>query len=70
MALLPGIIKKLGESKIAIRQASQKVLKEFVKLIKPRILFANIKEALEHQNWILRKEILELICVILLTTNK
>ncbi|CAG9326070.1 unnamed protein product [Blepharisma stoltei] len=65
--IVPGCIKKLGDNKIAIRQAAFKVFQALLQEMKPRVLFPHLIESLSSNNWHVREEtIIVMIAAILL----
>lgn len=65
--LIPACIDKLGDNKIAIRQAAFRVFKIFIREIPARVLFPHFQEGLESQNWHIREEVVQLLITAMLS---
>lgn len=65
--LIPSCIDKLGDNKIAIRQAAFRVFKIFIREIPARVLFPHFQEGLESPNWHIREEVVQLLITAMLS---
>ena len=65
--LIPSCIDKLGDNKIAIRQAAFRVFKIFIREIPARVLFPHFQEGLGSQNWHIREEVVQLLITAMLS---
>ena len=63
-------IEKLGENKIAIRQAAYRVFKRLLTEIKPDTLMPYFLTALGHRNWHIREEALMVFITAMLMANE
>jgi len=68
--LIPGLIEKFGDSKIAIRQLAQETFNALSNCIKPETLIIELLPYLESSNWHIREEILLFIIRSLLFYDK
>ena len=68
--VVPGIVDKLGDNKINIRQLAQESLRVLKQLMKPTTLFGMLIPFLNNPNWHIREEILLFIIGAFLTYSK
>lgn len=68
--IIPGCLRKLGDNKIAVRQAAFKVFKALTQEVKPRILFPQLIDALSSSNWHVREEALNVIITAILLAKE
>ena len=64
--LLNGLVERLGDNKIAIRQASYNLLRNLYKLMKGKEFLTQLNEFLCSANWHIRECLLNLITVVFL----
>lgn len=59
--LVQPCINKLGDNKIAIRQAAFRVFKELIMEVKANVLYPQLLDALENKNWHIREEVINVL---------
>lgn len=59
--LVPSCMDKLGDNKIAVRQAAFKVFRGFLTEIPPRLLFGHLIAGLQSENWHVREAVLHVM---------
>ena len=52
---MPGLIDKLGDNKVAVRQANSKLLAVLMDVLQPGIVLDALSPALMHGNWKVRE---------------
>jgi hypothetical protein len=67
--LMEPVAEKLGENRISIRKSAAKIFHEFLKEISTDTLFTHCLENLNHKNWHIREEILQIFITALLSIN-
>lgn len=53
--IMPGVIDKLGDNKVAVRQANGKLLAVLMDVLQPAIVLDALSPALMHGNWKVRE---------------
>lgn len=59
--LIQPCINKLGDNKIAIRQAAFRVFKELILQVKSTVLYPQLLAALDNKNWHIREEVINVL---------
>jgi len=59
--LVPSCMDKLGDNKIAVRQAAFKVFRGFLTELPPRLLFGHLITGLHSENWHVREAVLHVM---------
>ena len=52
---MPGLIDKLGDNKVAVRQANGKLLAVLIDVLQPAVVLDALSPALMHGNWKVRE---------------
>ena len=61
---MPGLIDKLGDNKIVVRQANTRVLKMLMEMLRPRAVLEGLSGALLHSNWRVREEAINMFTLV------
>ena len=64
--LVPSCLEKLGDNKIAVRQAAFKVFRAFLTEVTPRLLFSHLVAGLQSANWHVREAVLHVMMAAML----
>ena len=62
--VMPGLIDKLGDNKIVVRQANTRVLKMLMEVLRPRAVLEGLSGALLHSNWRVREEAVKMFTLV------
>ena len=66
---MPGLIDKLGDNKIVVRQANTRVLKMLMEVLRPRAVLEGLSGALLHSNWRVREEAVNMFTLVRLSSR-
>ncbi len=58
---MPGLIDKLGDNKVAVRQANSKLLAVLMDVLQPGVVLDALSPALMHGNWRVREAAINII---------
>ena len=58
---MPGLIDKLGDNKVAVRQANSKLLAVLMDVLQPGLVLDALSPALMHGNWRVREAAVNII---------
>ncbi len=67
---MPGLIDKLGDNKIVVRQANTRVLKMLMEVLRPRAVLEGLSGALLHSNWRVREEAVNMFTLVRLGSRR
>jgi len=67
--LIPGLVEKLGDNKIVIRQSAFKAFRGILLSIRHRTLISMLLNYLSNKNWHIREEILNVFILLFLTNQ-
>ncbi len=59
--IMPGLIDKLGDNKVAVRQANSKLLAVLMDVLQPGVVLDALSPALMHGNWRVREAAVNII---------
>ncbi|KAL0024777.1 hypothetical protein WJX79_006104 [Trebouxia sp. C0005] len=68
--IMPGLIDKLGDNKVAVRQANSKLLAVLMDVLQPGVVLDALSPALMHGNWRVREAAVNIIIQALLTHSE
>ncbi|KAK9817952.1 hypothetical protein WJX72_004805 [[Myrmecia] bisecta] len=68
--MMPGLIDKLGDNKIVVRQADISVITILMRTLRPPPVLDSLSGALLHDNWRVREEAINIVIQALLTFSK